>query len=379
LFEQELQTAFKPALDKSQTRIYSKDELKELSHQELDHLKLQFGDVIADTLLQFLHLQSYQTASKEPPTLWILVDSLNVLGHLTLVRTLIKNNRTAVQGLLTAIQRRLKGAWVEKFKVILIFTGEYFVGAPPSLDAGGESFFSDVEILLAPEAIVGVPRTNPRNCTASGYSIELQHQLSGLDHQAANPSHHSRTVVEARPFCRVLKCRFGKNQSRRCAYDIVAQTGIKLTETYPGDGEIMLFAENARQIAFWHEFLGGDIPRMYPALRYEQFGRPALQRIFATQRYFDSVPERTDLYLACFDTYWIQWYLELYQRSGIDSIMAEFLTNVALTEAERCSVESDVHFVTNRHTSAEDATNELMLLPSWSYISAHRAKISALL
>ena len=74
-------------------------------------------------------------------------------------------------------------------------------------------------------------------------------------------------------------------------------------ETYPGDGSILLFAENERQKRTWDRFFTWDVPQNYPALRFEQFDRSGLQRTFASQRGFRYRPSRVDLYLASFDTY----------------------------------------------------------------------------
>jgi hypothetical protein len=127
-------------------------------------------------------------------------------------------------------------------------------------------------------------------------------------------------AVETRSFCRVLKSRTRPNQSRRCAYDIVSGRGVVFYETYPGDGSILLFAENERQNRAWDKFFTWDIPQNYPALRFERFDRSGLQRTFASQRGFRYRPLRVDMYLASFDTYWVNGYVELFQKWELASI-----------------------------------------------------------
>jgi hypothetical protein len=105
---------------------------------------------------------------------------------------------------------------------------------------------------------------------------------------------------------------------------LVPNAGFCFTETFPADGHLLLFAENERQRFDWEEFLVRDAPYEFPALRFDLFDRTGLQRVFATQRRVGSNPQSTDLSAASFDTYWIKWYLELFQRSTIARVMASF-------------------------------------------------------
>jgi len=57
---------------------------------------------------------------------------------------------------------------------------------------------------------------------------------------------------------------------------------------------------------------------LYPALDYSIFDRSGLQRTFASLRRFLYIPEATDMYLSSFDTYWVNWYVELCQRLGVE-------------------------------------------------------------
>jgi hypothetical protein len=177
----------------------------------------------------------------------------------------------------------------------LLLTGEYHYHAPSPTPAFTESFFCDTEILLRPEPVC-VPEDYEQHIQSSvGYS------LNALIHEGAKS-------IESRSFCRVLKSRASANQSRRCAYDIVPTKGIQFFETYPGDGKIILFAENEPQRTAWNSFFERDVPDSYPALRNEVFDRMSMQSVYEGQRRLRNIPLKTDMYLSSFDSYWVGWY-----------------------------------------------------------------------
>lgn len=158
-----------------------------------------------------------------------------------------------------------------------------------------ESFFCDIEIVLRPEPVRVPASYEPSIQAPVGYNLN------------ALLSDTSKSM-ESRSFCRVIKSRPTQNQSRRCTYDIVSQEGIKLYPTYPGDGKLVLFAENQPQRDSWETFFTYDVPESYPALRTGVFNRMSLQTVFEGQRRLHNIPLRTDMYLASFDSYWVSWY-----------------------------------------------------------------------
>jgi hypothetical protein len=182
---------------------------------------------------------------------------------------------------------------------VILFTGEE---EHVPVIAASESFLCDVEIFLGREAVSG-PKSKD-SAGGTGYAVERR-----LTEKAKDPE-----AVEVRSFCRVLKCRPAPNQSRRCCYEIQPGKGLVFYENYPGDGRVMLFAENVPQRVTRDQFFQTDIPHNYPALRAEDFDHRASQRTFASQRGFRYMPHRTDLALVSYDTYWVQWFLELYQK-----------------------------------------------------------------
>jgi len=123
--------------------------------------------------------------------------------------------------------------------------------------------------------------------------------------------------AEVRNFCRVLKCRDGQNQLRRCCYDIVGDRGFAFYETYPGDGRVLFFHENERQTAIVDEMFNKDFVQLFPSLQGDRFDRSNLHHVLANKQRLRNVPERNDLYLATFDTYWVNWYVEQAQREYV--------------------------------------------------------------
>ena len=180
-------------------------------------------------------------------------------------------------------------------KNTLLLTGEYHYHAPSPTPAFTESFYCDTEILLRPEPV----------CVPEDYE---QHIQSSLGYSLNALIHEGAKSIESRSFCRVLKSRASANQSRRCAYDIVTTKGIQFFETYPGDGKIILFAENEPQRTAWSSFFERDVPDSYPALRHEVFDRLSMQSVYEGQRRLRNIPLKTDMYLSSFDSYWVGWY-----------------------------------------------------------------------
>jgi len=177
----------------------------------------------------------------------------------------------------------------------LLLTGEYHYHAPSQTPAFTESFYCDTEILLRPEPV----------CVPEDYE---QHIQSSLGYSLNALIHEGAKSIESRSFCRILKSRASANQSRRCAYDIVPTKGVQFFETYPGDGKIILFAENEPQRTAWNSFFERDVPDSYPALRNEVFDRMSMQSVYEGQRRLRNIPLKTDMYLSSFDSYWVGWY-----------------------------------------------------------------------
>ncbi len=263
-----------------------------------------FFNVLAETIYDFVGGKG--DASQ---TLWLVVDSLNVLERAIFQRTELEKYRGAIQGLANALHGKLG------MKIVVLFTGEYHTPDHDVSGASGESFFCDVEILLTQEPVIGKARTDPRNSAAAGFNIELHHDPKnypgGPD---ADVAQKQQVVVETRPFCRVLKSRFGKHQSRRCSYKIEKDIGFQFDDIFPGDGHVLLFEDNTKQREDWEIFLLKDGPHEFPALRFELFDRSSQQRIFSTERSFRGHRRDTDLHLASLDTYWINWFRELNER-----------------------------------------------------------------
>jgi hypothetical protein len=194
----------------------------------------------------------------------------------------------------------------------LLFTGEYHYHAPSPTPAFTESFFCDTEILLRPEPV----------CVPEDYEQHIQssvgYNLNALIHEGAKS-------IESRSFCRVLKSRSSANQSRRCAYDIVPTKGVQFFETYPGDGKIILFAENEPQRTAWNSFFERDVPDSYPALRHEVFDRMSMQSVYEGQRRLRNIPLKTDMYLSSFDSYWVGWYRSFKLKYDLHNALEQLL------------------------------------------------------
>jgi len=156
----------------------------------------------------------------------------------------------------------------------------------------------------------------------------------------------------------------------------VPRAGLRFYETYPGDGRILLFQENEPQRAVVREFFRSDVPLLYPTLQCQTFERDNLHHVLGNQQRFQHIPERTDLYMASFDTYWINWYVERCQRelirhvlgdSGIDSASPHLVGAVhayALADASSRAAEAQaVAQLEPRALKALDRASEEVALP----------------
>jgi hypothetical protein len=237
----------------------------------------------------------------------LFIDSINAL--LAMVRQQIGGGEWEPRLVLKHACELLKSI----FGKFVILASSEFHHESSWIPAGiSESFLSDAEISLTNEPIAAPLDYKTGQQGSVGYNIfKIIEKVQGEE----------GTKLESRSFIRVLKNRNGANLSRRCAYDIVSGSGIQFYETYPADGHILLFSENPMQKQVWDTFFKEDLPQIYPALRYEAFGRYGLQRIFLNQRRSRYVPIRTDMYVSSFDNYWINWHGELcWRRAIVESV-----------------------------------------------------------
>jgi hypothetical protein len=277
------------------------DALMSAIKQPEDSIPLKRSLIIVDSLNALVRMllgyNRQKTLPRESNTLKLIQDLVDGQSNtLELIRDL-------VDGLGVMVRTKLEES-------VVLFTQEFHGDTNLEESIVAESFACDTEILLLHEPIAGESYRDSRSLSTVGY---------GIERRIGNRADRSQSV-ETRSFCRVLKSRSQASQSRRCAYDIVSGEGVVFYENYPGDGSILLFSENERQKRAWDNFFTWDIPQNYPALRFEEFDRSGLQRTFASQRGFRHRPSRVDLYLASFDTYWVNWYVELCQKWELASI-----------------------------------------------------------
>lgn len=266
---------------------------------EVEAVGEAISDAIGDAITSQLNIPAGHQPSRQ--TL-IVIDSLNGLASVVLRGMRMKNPSQTVD-----LRDALWVIWssIKRFprRAVTVFTGEYDPPNERSMSVASESYFCDIDIQLSFEAVVRETATE-----------HIPSDFVQEDEWWSYPGR--RKGVEKRFFCRVVKSRSGPRQLRRCAYDIVDGHGLRFYETYPGDGQIMLFAENEPQRREWKDFIMHDVLQMYlyPALDYSIFDRSGLQRTFTSLRRFLYIPEATDMYLSSFDTYWVNWYVELCQR-----------------------------------------------------------------
>jgi hypothetical protein len=246
------------------------------------------------------------TAKQKPiPQGVVVIDSLN--AWLTLAESYLPSAPPRV--LLSMFCQEMREAFAEDAsrtsEITLIFTGEHHYFDRNESTGGSESFFCDVEIILRPEPI----------WISGGMEYKIQ---TPMGYTLTSTIPEGSRSIESRSFCRVMKSRRSSNQSRRCAYDITTGLGLEFFETYPGDGKIVLFAENQAQENAWESFFSDDIPDSYPSLRSEVFDRMNMQTVYEGQRRLRNVPLRTDMWLASFDSYWVSWYRDFKLKCDID-------------------------------------------------------------
>ncbi len=241
----------------------------------------------------------------------IVLDSLN--AFLNLVQQQFPNLQP--RRLLSRLCLILKEEFGNGNDTTIILTGEHHYHAENLDKSIRESFICDIEIILRPE-LVRVPVSYEPSIQAPlGYNLNA---LIGPD----------ATDIESRSFCRVLKSRGSNNQSRRCAYDIVAGIGLHFYETYPGDGKIVLFSENKKQREEWESFFRIDMPESYPALRYKVFNRHHMQTVYQGQRRLRNMPLKTDMYIGSFDSYWVNLYRDFKLKTELDSLFRSIDLNI---------------------------------------------------
>jgi len=272
----------------------------------------------------------------------IFIDSINALFALSEKKLAEAeahfNPRLILNNLCEGIRRHFKN-------YVIIMSSEFHSMESWIPSGMAESFLCDVEILLDSEPITVPIDFEANRYGSTGYNIykiiEAEKSSEGLR-------------LENRSFIRVTKSKKSQNQSRRCAYEVIAGEGLKFYETYPGDGHINLFTENNQQQQVINDFFKKDIPHLYPALRYEHFDRHSLQRTFSTQRRFNYIPKRTDLHLSSFDNYWISWYTELYWKWAINDILKKNIHSGRDKQKEFHQVLNLIHENINRKTPLRD-------------------------
>lgn len=300
------------------------------------------------------------------PTLFVVVDGLNALASM-----LSLDQNPTSQNLRCQLQELVKATRFGLNDSVVLFTAEYHpTTAPESFGSlVSESFVCDIEILLRPEAVAGEAKFPPSAVNQLGYGVERQKRGESWLDQA----------VEIRSFCRVLKSRWTSSQSRRCQYDIIKNSGIVFDETYPGDGELLLFCENEQQRAIWKDFFENDTPVMFPALRYDTFDVKRLQRVFATQRAYGE--RRIDLYLGSFDGYWIDYFSQLSQRifirRSLESAVPSGTGVAALGKPEFWNLVCDIHQLAHEAVSKQ-VTQEAVIIGSPALSERVQTSASAL-
>ena len=275
-----------------------------------------------------------QGAAPNPQPRFVIIDSLNAL--LSMLSVAYPNN-FGKQDLRGQIQEIVKASRHSLQQSVVLFTGEYHPTEWPEAFGSvvSESFVCDVEILLRPEPVAGKTSLSTGAMNQLGYGVERHQTQQGRDGGSWNSQ-----AVEIRSFCRVIKSRWTPNQARRCQYDIVKGKAVVFDETYPGDGELLLFHENDPQRDIWKDFFEHDIPIMFPALRFGTFDVKRLQRVFASQR--DYGHRRIDLYLGSFDGYWLDFFDFLSQRILIRDALISANPQVP-REKQFWNLVSDIH------------------------------------
>lgn len=245
----------------------------------------------------------------------VIIDSLNALMNLLLKEFPSQSPRLLFNTFCQGLRQRSMPKRpdekesptydVNREPPVILIIGEHHFHEQDSEKYLPESFFCDTEIVLRPEAIRLPSDADVSSNVTLGYDI-----AAIVDPQAKH--------LESRSFCRVLKARSSPRQSRRCAYDIEAGQGFRFFETYPGDGKLMLFAENEQQRVSWESFFGRDLIDSYPALRYETFTMEGLETVYESSRRLLHLPLSTDMYLSSLDSYWVMGYRDYKLKTRIN-------------------------------------------------------------
>jgi RecA/RadA recombinase len=239
----------------------------------------------------------------------VVIDSLNAFMSVLVAQFEGEDPRRLFNDFCNVIRSHLDG---KSASPVILLTGEYHFQDTALERQVPESFFCDIEIVLRTE-----PVRVPRNQVSSA-KFTLGYDVATL----LEPEARS---VEFRSFCRVPKSRNSPNQSRRCAYDIAPKQGIRFFETYPGDGKLMLFAENEQQRQAWQSFINRDINDAYPALRWELFPMSSIQSVYESTRRLLNVPLRTDMALCSLDSYWIAGYRDYRLKKLVGTRLCAFI------------------------------------------------------
>jgi energy-coupling factor transporter ATP-binding protein EcfA2 len=240
----------------------------------------------------------------------VVIDSLNALMNLLIREFPSQSTRLLFNTFCQVLREHSmstnsKDSEITPEPPVILIIGEHHFHELDSEKYLPESFFCDAEIVLRPEAL-----RLPRGADVAA-NITLGYEIAAIvDPEAKH--------LESRSFCRVVKSRLSHRQSRRCAYDIEAGQGFRFFETYPGDGKLMLFAENEQQRASWESFFSRDLTDSYPALRYETFTMEGLETVYESSRRLLHLPLSTDMYLSSLDSYWVMGYRDYKLKTRIN-------------------------------------------------------------
>lgn len=288
--------------DKSLLIPFLKEEFKNYLTKRISEFKeTGYDDIISKVFSDYF---AEHNINQDLKKCIIFIDSLNLFIDIILQTLKEETNlRNIIHQICDVATKGINNS----IKPVFIFSVEYHQSIFENKIYISESFMCDIEIMLNIEPIKETSLKQKSFITGVGYEIEVDKE--------------GKKAYEYRSFCRVLKSRYSKNDSRRCSYDLKTGKGVVFYETFPGDGQINLFYENDRQYQVWQDFFKDDIPHLYPALRYEVFNRKNLQQTFSNQRRAKYIPEKTDLYLTSLDNYWVHWYVDLWRKTNIWEII----------------------------------------------------------
>lgn len=264
--------------------VESRNESTDAPDESVDPERLL---VQADSLLDFLCvLWSTRPIRPDAPSL-VVIDSLNALALWAQRRWPATSERRAVLDVLRSI-----AIWnpKAKYKPTAILTAE----TPGDVsDVAGQSYVADVVIEL--------------------FHDELAYQLPTHFEDPAEWKVAEQVLLS----CRVTKGRGLPIQRRSSCYEFVPRKeaskgsaeefsgGLKFFPTYASPGLVSLFYENDPQRKEIDDFGAVDIPRQFPRVDVQGFSRSDMQRMYAIQRYQESIPSRLPLALSSVDEHWV--------------------------------------------------------------------------